>query len=95
MKEQKQYRVIYDGDHFIDGFEVETLEGAKSSAIEILQNWLDEAVMEEDDEAFDIMIYNCMTWVEEYNEETGEWGECWGPSDDDLKAIGWIAREEV
>lgn len=89
-----KYRVVYDGDHFIDGFEVADLEEGKSSVMDILTNWLEQAAGE-DDETHDMMILNCMAWVEEFNEQTGEWEECWCPSDDDLEQIGWKERGEV
>ena len=92
----KEYRVIYDTENFIDGFDVDTeedaIEGCKDTYIE----WM----MEERSqwsaiptvaqiENWDYMIYNCAAWVEKYDPETGEYIPCWEPDDEYLTSIGW------
>lgn len=85
----KKFRCIYDGDSFIDGIDCETFEQAKALAEDILCDWEAEVV---DDEEHDYMVYNCMTWAEEYDEDTGTWNDIWYPSDEFLKSIGWVER---
>lgn len=85
------YRCIYDGDSFIDGIACNTLDEAQYTAVSILEDWLSEAVNLSDDD-FNMMIYNCMTWVEEEDPETGELEDVWYPTEDILKSIGWVER---
>ena len=82
-----KYRCIYDGDSFIDGIDCETFDEAKYYAEDILREWATQAENEED---HDCMVYNCMTWVEEYNEDTGEWEDIWYPSDEFCESIGFV-----
>lgn len=88
MKEIK-FRCIYDGDSFIDGIEFDTFEKAKETALEILGNWM-EACLADTPQEWNDMVNNCMTWVEEYDEEADEWNDIWHPSDEDLVSIGWV-----
>ena len=84
-----KYRCIYDGDSFIDGIECETFDEAKNLAEDILSDW---AVQSADDEDHNYMVSNCMTWVEEFNEDTGEWEDIWYPSDEFCESIGYVER---
>ena len=89
----KRYRCIYDGDSFIDGIECETFEEAQEKAKYILEEWVLQAE-ELDDFEHDMMICNCMTWVDEYDPDTGTWNDIWYPEDEFLEAIGWVERLE-
>ena len=84
-----KYRCVYDGDSFIDSIECETLNEAQDTAMDILTEWSTQYTSEED---HDMMVVNCMTWVEEYDEEYGEWVDIWYPDDDFCQSIGWVER---
>lgn len=84
-----KYRCVYDGDSFIDDIECETLEEAQYIAMDILREWSTQWEAEED---HDMMVVNCMTWVEEYDEENDEWVDIWYPSDEFCESIGWVER---
>ena len=82
-----KYRCVYDGDSFIYSIECETLSKAQDTAKDILTEWSTQYTSEED---HDMMVVNCMTWVEEYDEEDGEWVDIWYPDDDFCQSIGWV-----
>lgn len=82
-----KYRCIYDGDSFIDGIDCETMEEAQHIAMDILTEWSTQYTSRED---HDEMVANCMTWVEEYDEENDEWVDVWYPDDDFCQSIGWV-----
>lgn len=84
-----KYRCIYDGDSFIDGIEFDDFESAKATAEDILVEWSTQC---ESDEDHDYMVCNCMTWVEEYDEENDEWVDIWYPSDEFCESIGFVER---
>lgn len=90
---EHKYRTIYDGGHFIDGIGFSSMEDAVSTAWEILHNWMD-ACLSDDPKGWNEMISECSVWVEEYDEESGEWEEIWWPDDDTLKEIGWVDHGE-
>ena len=85
----KEYRVIYDTEHFIDGVVCESLEDAIATVEEIYVAWMDEGP--EDVDEWNYMIYTCSCWVEA---STGEdWETCWEPDDEFLGCIGWEERD--
>lgn len=89
-----KYKLIYDMEHTIDGIEYDSFECAKEGAFTILDSWMFEANADNTTEEWNYMVYNCCVWVEEYDEESGEWEEIWSPSDQELESIGWVEREE-
>ena len=88
-----KYRTIYDGDSFIDGIEFDDFESAKNTALDILCEWMQSCFADAPQE-WNMMVNNCMTWVEEYDEEEDEWIDIWYPSDEDLESIGWFEITE-
>jgi len=84
-----KYKMIYDGDHFIDSVVHDSLEAAICDAEETLMLWAGEetsdwkydseknilAPTEEQKEHWDYMIYNMGCYVVEYDPETGYQGD--------------------
>lgn len=88
----KEYRVIYDTEHFTDGFEVDTEDEAIDRCKGIYVGWMIEPMSCADD--WNGMIYNCAAWVEKYDPETGDYIPYWEPDDEYLTSIGWDTIEE-
>lgn len=85
----KEFRCIYDGDSFIDGIDCDTIEEAQNYARDILIEW---ATTYESDEDHNMMVENCMTWVEQYDPKTDEWEDIWYPEEEFLESIGFTER---
>ena len=83
----KEYRCIYDGGSFIDGIEFETFKEAKESAEQILTEWAS-ALMSKDEH--NMMVCNCMTWVEWFDDSEHEWVDIWYPTNEFCESIGFI-----
>lgn len=90
---RKEFKVIYDGGHFIDGIEFDTLEEAQDASYDILYSWMNDCA-NEDAETWNMMINECSVWVEQYVEDADDWSEVWSPSDDYLREIGWVEVNE-
>ena len=87
--EPAPYRTIWDGDHFIDGQDHDSLEAAIADAEDTLVEWAAESMStwkfgedimtpaptEEQIEDWDYMIYNCGAHVVAFDEKTGEYGD--------------------
>ena len=99
---RKEYRVVYDTDSVCDGYDMDSYETAKESALDILAEWAvqeratwaSDTPTDEERERWDYMIYNCGAWVEKYNKITDEYQFEWEPSDLDVQCIGWLLYEE-
>ena len=107
--ENKRFKMIYDGGHFVDGIEFDNFEDAKDNAIETLVLWMQEETYgwkfdengvphptEVQIENWDYMIGDCCVCVVEWNEETGGWedvDDAWYPSYEDKYEIGWMEWE--
>ena len=87
----KKFRCIYDGDSFIGGIYCETMEEAQELAMSILSEWASSPFGSDEDH--DMVVANCMTWVEEYDEDNDEWNDVWYPSDEFCESIGWVEEE--
>ena len=87
--ENAKYKAVYDTDEDIDSEDCNDFDTAVNAAFEMLKSWMSECVSEYPDEG-NYMISNCHTWVEEYDEETGEYEDVWCPSKEDLIDIGWV-----
>lgn len=85
----KKYKCVYDGGSFIDSIEYNTIEEAQHAAEEILTAWINEPMT---DEERDIMVCECMTWVEEFDETENKWIDIWYPSDSFCESIGFVER---
>lgn len=100
--ERKPFCVVWDCDSFSDGMGCDTFDEAKSDAFETLiqwevdeiQNWKSQNPTEEEKENWDYMIYNSISYVKKYNENTDEYEDYWYPSDEELKEIGWCLWDE-
>ena len=98
----EKYRVCYDTEHFSGSFGCDSLESAKSYALDTLMEWMSQERSEwksdtptdEEKERWDYMIYNCGVSVEEYDERAGEYISAWEPSDLDVDCIGWLLFDE-
>lgn len=90
---RKAFKTIYDGWHFIDGIEFDTLEEAQDASYDILCSWMNDCA-NEDAETWNTMISECSVWVEQYVEDADDWSEVWSPSDAYLKEIGWVEVNE-
>ncbi len=101
------YRMVYDGDSFIDGVDFDTLDVAKNDALDTLIQWQSEEVehwsydsdgimqpTEDEIESWDMMIANCSVWVEQYDPNTDEYETVWEPSYEDEKSVGWVEWSE-
>lgn len=100
------YRMVYDGNCFIDGTDYGSLEQAKADALDTLVNWMIEARQawanchcptEDELDEYNNMICCCCTYVQEYNQETDEYDDYWYPSEEDLEQIGWkeLTMEDI
>ena len=89
----KEYRVIYDTEHFIDGFEVATEDEAIERCKDIYLGWM-AAEDKTQTETWDNMIYTCSAWVEKFDPEEGGYIPYWEPDDEYLTSIGWDTIEE-
>lgn len=96
------FHVTWDTDNCCDGYDVESLDAAKFSALDTMIEWMCEETMEwefkpdgtpapteEQIESWDYMIFNCCVSVTQYNPQTDEYETIWEPSDDELEEIGW------
>ena len=76
---------------------VRTLDEAKASAFEIMRGWIEFANKDADPEAFkrDVLT-DFSVWAQSYRggRDDGSWGDCWEPSPDEKRAIGWPVEEE-
>ena len=81
----KEFRVIYDTEHFVDGVSCDTLEEAIDTVEEIYDGWM--MYGPEDVGEWNYMIDTCTCWVE--SRSGGEWEICWEPDDNFLRCIGW------
>ena len=88
----KEYRVIYDTENFIDGFDVDTEEDAIERCKDVYIGWMKYETP--GTEEWDSMIYNCAAWVEKYDPETDDYIPYWEPDDEYLTSIGWDTEEE-
>lgn len=92
-KIRSQFRVIYDGDSFIDGVYCDEFDEAQFIAMSILESWVESSVYMSDEE-WNYFVYNASVWVEQWCEDAGEYIECWSPADEVLENIGFIERGE-
>ena len=91
------YKMIYDMGHTVDSTEHQCFETAKDEAIETLVDWIVEqkslwksdTPTEEEKGSFNMMIQDCSVEVVKYNPDTDEYEDCWMPTYEDEKAIGW------
>lgn len=102
MIERKPFSVVWDTDSFSDGMYCDSFEEAKDDAFETLIQWMCDEQSEwhgkkptkKEKEKWDYMIYNSISYVTKYNEDTDEYDEYWYPSDEELAEIGWKAYDE-
>lgn len=101
------YKMIYDGDHFIDGTDHESLEAAICDAQDTLLLWQMEELRnwkyneetnhyeptQEQIESWDYMIYNMGCYVVEG--ENGIDDAVWPRTDADYEEVGWMPWEEL
>lgn len=88
---RSNFKVIYDGDSFIDGVDCDSLEEAQFTAMQILQSWV-ESSSEMSDEDWNYFVYNAAVWVEQWCEDASDYVECWSPADAVLVDIGFCER---
>ena len=88
-----QFKVIYDGDSFIDGIDCDSFEEAQHYAMEVLSGWVDSAYDSTTDD-WNYFVNNAGVWVEQWCEDANEYIECWSPSDSLLESIGFVERSE-
>lgn len=102
MIERKPYCVVWETDSFCDGMYCDSFEVAKDDAFETLIQWMcdeqsewhGEKPTKKEKENWDYMIYNSISYVQKYNEDTDEYDEYWYPSEEELEEIGWKAYDE-
>ena len=93
---KRKYRMVYDTDNLIDAVTFDTFDEAKDNLFATYKLWMQiehakwksAEPTEEDEDDWDYMIYNCICWIEELQED-GEYAFCYEPTDDELKEIGW------
>jgi len=68
-----------------------SFDEAKDIVMDMLMAWMDQSASDED---WNDMIWNAWAYVGEYDPDKEEYVCVWEPSDDDLKGIGWVEREE-
>jgi len=105
----KEYMMIFDMEHTVDGVAFETLEEAKSDAMDTYLLWIAEETAkwkcsekgipmptEEEIESWDMMVENCICYVAKRDPETGEYTDTvWNATDEELHEIGWDYWEEL
>ena len=102
-----KYKMVYDGDHFIDSIEYDSLEKAIASAEDTLGEWACEEMSnwkcddkgfpqptEEQIENWDYMIYNMGVWVVPADCDGDIDNAIWTPPDELRKQIGWLLWED-
>lgn len=85
------YMVTWENENDCDGYGVESFEAARTEAEDTLIGWMMESINDSDDD-WNYMIYNCGVSVQKYNPANDKYEECWTPNYDELKAIGWEER---
>ncbi len=101
------YRMIFDIGHTVDGIDHESMEAAKTDALDTLIEWMSQFTIEnhisqpdpknwtkKQQEDWDYMIYNFSVCVAKYDPQTDEYITCWEPTAEDEKSVGWILAEE-
>lgn len=91
------YKMVYDMGHTVDSTEHESFDAAKDDALGTLADWVAERKSEwESDvptegekEKYNYMIQECSVEIVKYNPDTDEYDECWMPTREDEKEIGW------
>lgn len=90
------YKVIWDNGDCCDGFECDTFEEAEARAWDIYDGWAEDGYYElargdfseEAIEDWNRMISECCVEIYKYDAETGEYEECWSPSEEDFEKVG-------
>lgn len=101
MDKNLPFAVIYDGDHFTDGFRVADEYDAINAAIDVLVTWMDAQRAEWNPvtgptdaqrDAWNYMIGTCTVFVYRVipgKDEPDEEDVVWDMEDDVLREIGW------
>ena len=93
---KSEYMVVWNTEDCIDGIPEDSFEQAKTTALNILEEWAEdgfaiikkESYSKEVIDGWNEMIETCWVSVHKYNHETKEYEEFCSPSDDDFERIG-------
>jgi len=100
--ERAPFQMVFDSGDCIDGVGLDSLEAAKSDALDTLiqweadesSDWFGEHPTEEQIESWDYMIDTCSVEVREYDPMTDEYVTVWEPTYEDEKSVGWMPWED-
>ena len=102
--ERKPFEVAWSTGDTSDGYYCDSFEEAKDNALDTLATWQTIQIAEfkdplhptkEEIEQYNYMIDNCYVEIYKYNENTDEYEECWEPSYEDEKFVGWVYWDEL